>query len=100
MTVVNQTRMHSGRSSRASQMFMAADIHVEQDLADKIDINHCSSYTKFLRVTSPVLAIYKREPVSSFCNVRHMPSAEDLEKAEDFWIRIAQSDIMSKIKGN
>ena len=27
-----------------------------------------------------------------------MPSAEDLEKAEDFWIRIAQSDIMSKIK--
>ena len=45
MTVVNQTRMHSGRSSRASQMVMAADIHVEQDLADRIDINHCSSYT-------------------------------------------------------
>ena len=81
-----------------AKMVMAADIHVEQDLADRIDINCFSSYTKLLRVTSCVLATYKREPVAAFWNVRHMPSAEDLEKAEDFWIRIAQSDIMSKIK--
>ena len=81
-------------------MVMAADIDVEQDLADKIDINRYSSYTKFVRVTSLVLAIYKREPVASFCNVRHMPSAEALENTEDFWIRNAQSDIMSKIKRN
>ena len=80
------------------KVVMAADIHVEQDLEDRINIDHFSSHTKLLRVTSRVLAIYKREPAASFWNVRHMPSVEDLEKAEDFWIRIAQSDIMSKVK--
>ena len=58
-----------------AKMVMAADIHVEQNLADRIDINHFPSYTKLLRVTLHVLAIYKREPTASSWNVRHMPSA-------------------------
>ena len=67
-----------------AKMVLAADIHVEQDLADRIDINCFSSYTKLLRITSRVLAIYKREPVASFWNVRHMPSAEDLKRLKTF----------------
>ena len=72
-------------------------------LALRISIERYSSYKRLLRVTSRVLAMYNRFPIPSLYNAIHELSLHDLQRAEEFWIKDAQSvftdtDISHRLK--
>ena len=60
-------------------------------LAERININRFSSYTRLLRVTARVCAMYKKRP--SFKNVATELSYQQLKEAEMFWVQEAQRTI-------
>ena len=51
-----------------------------------------------LRVTARVLSMYHTDPKPTFFNVKREPTAEDLMKAEDLWIKEAQRNMQEELK--
>ena len=61
-----------------------------------VDINRFSSYNRLLRATARVLAVFKRNPRPSLLSLGNGISISNLEEAEEFWIKDAQSEITDK----
>ena len=73
---------------------MVADAREADTLANRIDVSRYSSYNKLLRVTARILAIYDNKNFSSATKVL---SAEDIQRAEIFWIKECQKPIMKTL---
>ena len=64
---------------------------VNDSLVARIDIHRYSQYSKLIRVTARVLAMYKAPP--SLKNAVDEISLKDIGNAESFWVREAQKSI-------
>ena len=67
-------------------------------VAKLISTEKRSSYTKLLRVTARILAIYKKSPTTSFKNATKQLLYEDILTAETFWIIQVQQEMESDIQ--
>ena len=67
-------------------------------LADRIDITRYSNYTKLIRVTARVLAMYQQKPTPSLKAATLILNKDDLESAELFWIRQAQNLVKQDVQ--
>ncbi|XP_033096283.1 uncharacterized protein LOC117100609 [Anneissia japonica] len=74
---------------------MAVDVQEEESLADRINANRHSSYQKLLRVTARILRIYEKKRLSS---VADEITAEDLKRAEIFWVKESQKTMVKLLK--
>ena len=70
----------------------------QDTIATRINIQRYSSYTKLLRVTARILAIYKKSPKTSFKNATKQLLYEDILTAETFWIIQVQQEMESDIQ--
>ena len=70
---------------------------INDSLATRIDIHRYSSYDKLTRVTARVLAMYEKNPVS-FRNATRTLTPDDIRKAEEFWIKEAQTSLMTDMR--
>ena len=61
-------------------------LRVEDSLTNCININRFSSYTRLIRVTARVIAMYRRNPKLSFKNATKVTDQSMLEAAELLWI--------------
>ena len=77
---------------------LTADVKEDESLAARIDISRYSNYTRLLRVTARVLAVFQKKRTPSLSNALLAPQAEDLEAAEMFWIREAQKSIKQDLE--
>ena len=71
---------------------------IHDSLAQRIDILRYSSYKRLIRVTARILFMYQRKPNLSFSNVNYAVTGEDFLKAEMYWVKIVQSDILANVK--
>ena len=69
---------------------MLADSKQEDSLASRIGLSKYSDYTKLIRVTARVLAMFHNDPNPSFKNGAKVLTPADITKAERFWILEAQ----------
>ena len=67
------------------------EVQTNDSLVSRINIGRFSRYTKLLQVTARVLSMY--EQPRSFTNAAKDVTSANIEKAELFWIRNAQSTI-------
>ena len=81
----------------SNKVFM---LRVENSLTNRININRFSNYTRLIRVTARVIAMYRRNPKLSFKNATEVPDQSMLEAAELLWIYEAQHLIRLQVKDN
>ena len=72
------------------KVVMLADSKQEDSLASRIGLSKYSDYTKLIRVTARVLAMFQNDPNPSFKNAAKVLTPADITKAEWFWILEAQ----------
>ncbi|XP_033126819.1 uncharacterized protein LOC117124630 [Anneissia japonica] len=77
------------------KVVMVVDVQEEDSLADKINANRHSSYQKLLRVTARILRMYEKKRLSS---VADEITAEDLKRAEIFWVKESQKTMVKLLK--
>ncbi|XP_068712869.1 uncharacterized protein [Montipora foliosa] len=68
---------------------------IKDDIVTRININNYSNYKRLLRLTARVLSMSMKP---TFFNVKREPTAEDLMKAEDLWIKEAQRNLQEELK--
>ena len=77
----------------------AVQTNTEDTLASRINIEKYSDYKKFLRITSRILAMYKKELKPTLKNATRTLTADDINNSERFWIlesqTLMQKDIQS-----
>ena len=89
-----QQSCSEGNLPERAKIIMVADAREADTLANRIDVSRYSSYNKLLRVTARILAIYDNKNFSSATKVL---SAEDIQRAELFWIKECQKPIMKTL---
>lgn len=78
---------------------MNTSVKPDDNLATRIDIVRFSLYTKLIRVTARVLALYgSNTDKPSLKNACKYPNPDDIKKAEVLWIKEAQKNINIKDK--
>lgn len=76
-------------------------IQNENSLIEKLNIERYSKYMKLICVTSRIIQAFQKDTKPSFKNIFKTPSASDIKKAEEFWVRDAQRLMEDEInKGN
>ena len=78
------------------QIILNSDGGEIDSIASRIDITRYSSYMRLLRVTARVLAVFKRSPVPSLYHLADIVNLDQLNEAEKFWIKEAQSQYSDK----
>lgn len=81
-----------------SQIVLTVTSEAEDSLARRINVDRYSKYTKLIRVTARVLAMYHKQPALAFKNGTQAPNSEALQAAELFWVQDAQAGIMDDYK--
>ena len=81
-----------------NRVVLSVAVQPTESLADRINISRYSKYTKLIRVTARILAMYQRRPKPSLKNVITAPTKEDLDNATLFWIRDAQDQIRQDVQ--
>ena len=77
---------------------MMANTKPKDSLAVRIDISRYSDYTRLVRVTAGVLAMFRTDYKPSFRNAARVLETTDVTKAERFWILQAQETTLSDMK--
>lgn len=73
------------------KVVMVADTKPEDSLAARINLSKYSNYTKLIRVTARVLAVFQNDPKLSLRNAAKVLTPADIAKSERFWILEAQT---------
>ena len=81
-----------------NKVVLTAEAQEMDSLADRIDIARYSNYTKLIRVTARVLAMYQQKPTPSLKAATLILNKDDLESAELFWIRQAQNLVKQDVQ--
>lgn len=82
-----------------AELIMNTSVKPDDNLATRIDIVRFSLYTKLIRVTARVLALYgSNTDKPSLKNACKYPNPDDIKKAEVLWIKEAQKNINIKDK--
>ena len=71
---------------------------VEDSLTNHINIDRFSSYTRLIRVTARVIAMYRRNPKLSFKNATEVPDQSMLKAAKLLWTYEAQHSIRLQVE--
>ncbi|XP_068739026.1 uncharacterized protein [Montipora capricornis] len=69
---------------------------IKDNIVTRININNYSNYKRLLRLTAR--GRYHTDSKPTFFNVKREPTAEDLMKAEDLWIKEAQRNMQEELK--
>ncbi|XP_078384539.1 uncharacterized protein LOC144666962 [Oculina patagonica] len=77
---------------------MVADAKIVDTLTGRMNIHKYSGYTRLLRVTGRVLAMYKHDPKPSFKSAVRPLTPSDISDAERFWIQDCQKLIHPAIQ--
>ncbi|XP_078346298.1 uncharacterized protein LOC144631679 [Oculina patagonica] len=77
---------------------MVADAKIVDTLAGRMNIHKYSGYTRLLRVTGRVLAMYKHDPKPSLKSAVRPLTPSDISDAERFWIQDCQKLIHPAIQ--
>ena len=80
------------------RVVMIANTKPKDSLAVRIDISRYSDYTRLVRVTARVLAMFRTDYKPSFRNAARVLEPVDVTKAERFWILQAQETMLSDMK--
>ena len=77
---------------------MLADSKQGDSLASRIGLRKYSDYTKLIRVTARVPALFQNDPNPSFRNAAKVLTLADITKAKRFWILEAQKPMKKDMK--
>ena len=77
---------------------MIANTKPKDSLAVRIDISGYSDYTRLVRVTARVLAMFRTDYKPSFRNAARVLEMGDVTKAEQFWTLQAQETTLSDME--
>ena len=70
---------------------------VHESLANRIDIQRFSRWERLKATTARILKLYSRYAKGGNRNDTNV-TVEDLQNAEDFWVKEAQAEIVNKLK--
>ena len=76
------------------QMKVVMKISAEETLSSRIPLNR---YSRYLKVTARILAMYQRMPKISFGNACANLTPDGIKRAEFFWFHEAQMNIRDQV---